>query len=164
MKNSDQFEFIFYAILKAGCVVVPVNFRLTAREVSYILDDSDSVMVFADEELTEVTTKATEGNNRLRLQVIVGTNKQAGQILLSEFRSSNVQNPTLGVFESDDAEILYTSGTTGLPKGVVLDHHRILHVGIGTIMMFKMGHDDNLLHIAPLFHSAQFASGKVLKY
>jgi acyl-CoA synthetase (AMP-forming)/AMP-acid ligase II len=155
MKNSDQFAFVYYGILKAGGVAVPINFRLTPHEVNYILQDSDSIIVFTDEDLASTVQKASEGNPKIRLQIITGSNKLDNQILLSEFQSSSQTNPIIGVLESDDAEILYTSGTTGLPKGVVLDHHRILHVGFCTIMTMKMGHEDNLLHIAPLFHSAQ---------
>lgn len=155
MKNSDQFVFIYYGILKAGGVAVPINFRLTAHEVNYILDDSDSVIVFADEDLAEIVAQAAEGNDKLKLQVIAGSVKKDHQITLAEFRSSNVENPEIGVVEEDDAEILYTSGTTGLPKGVVLDHHRVLHVGLMMTVLMKMGTEDNLLHIAPLFHSAQ---------
>ncbi|RFU68385.1 class I adenylate-forming enzyme family protein [Bacillus sp. V59.32b] len=155
MKNSNQFPYVYYGILKAGGVAVPINFRLTAHEVSYILNDSDTTIVFADDDLSETIYKASEGNEKLRLQIMIGSDKKDHQLLLSEFRSSISENPDIGVSESDDAEILYTSGTTGLPKGVVLDHHRILHVAIGTIMTMKMGHEDQLLHIAPLFHSAQ---------
>lgn len=155
MKNSDQFAFVYYGILKTGAVAVPINFRLTAHEASYILEDSDSVIVFADEELAEIVAKAAEGNVKLRSQIINGSKILPGQISLSEFRSTHIENPTIYIDESEDAEILYTSGTTGLPKGVVLDHHRILHVVLGTSIMMKIGSEDNLLHIAPLFHSAQ---------
>jgi acyl-CoA synthetase (AMP-forming)/AMP-acid ligase II len=155
MKNSDQFAFAYFGILKAGAVAVPINFRLTAYEISYILNDSDCMIVFADEDLAGTLAKAAEANNKLKLQVIAGAKKQENQMLLSEFRSSTEANPAVGVLESDDAEILYTSGTTGFPKGVVLDHHRVLHVGIGMMIMFKMGPEDQLLHIAPLFHCAQ---------
>lgn len=155
MKNSDQFIFVYYAILKVGAVAVPINFRLTAHEVSYILDDSDSVIVFADADIADTVTTAAQGNEKIQLQIISGTTKHEHQHYLSEFRSSKVKDPNVEVLESDDAEILYTSGTTGLPKGVVLDHHRILHISLQMIMIMKIGPEDRLLHIAPLFHSAQ---------
>lgn len=155
MKNSDTFIFVYYGILKAGAVAVPINFRLTAYEVRYILDNSDSKMVFADEDLAELVAKAAEGNEKLQYQIIEGHSKLDNQQFLSEFRSTVTTNPGVDVLESDDAEILYTSGTTGLPKGVVLDHHRVIHVALGMIMTMKIGPEDNLLHVAPLFHSAQ---------
>lgn len=155
MKNSDQFAFVYYAILKAGGVAVPVNFRLTAKEASHIINNSDSIIVFADEDLGQTVRKASEGNEKVQLQIVLGSNKSENQMLLSEFISTRRENPNVEVLEEDDAEILYTSGTTGLPKGVVLDHHRVLHVALGTIIMFKMGTEDNLLHLAPLFHCAQ---------
>lgn len=155
MKNSDTFIFVYYGILKAGGVAVPINFRLTAHEVKYILDNSDSRIVFADEDLAETVNKAAEGNEKLELQVIAGNVKLENQRLLSEFSSSQTANPNLEILESDDAEILYTSGTTGLPKGVVLDHHRVLHVGLMMALVMKIESKDRILHVAPLFHSAQ---------
>ena len=155
MKNSAQFAFVYYAILKAGAVAVPVNFRLTAKEASFIINHSDSTIVFADGELKETVAKAVDGNPNVRLQIVTGINKVGNQKLLVEFLSSNINNPNVEVLESDDAEIMYTSGTTGKPKGVVLDHHRVLHVALGTTIMFKMGTEDKLIHLAPLFHCAQ---------
>src|SRR5699024_3685394 len=66
-----------------------------------------------------------------------------------------VDNPAIEVKESDDCQILYTSGTTGNPKGALFDHHRILHVGITISITMQINPDDRLLHVAPLFHSAQ---------
>jgi fatty-acyl-CoA synthase/feruloyl-CoA synthase len=60
-----------------------------------------------------------------------------------------------GVEESDDAEILYTSGTTGRPKGVLLDHHRVLWVGVGLSPAVGLREGDRMLHVAPFYHSAE---------
>ncbi|MFS8631565.1 MAG: AMP-binding protein, partial [Bacillales bacterium] len=62
MKNSDLFVMAFYAIMKAGAVAVPINFRLTEREVEYILKDSDSVALFFDVDYADIIQKATENN------------------------------------------------------------------------------------------------------
>ncbi len=72
------------------------------------------MIVFADEDLAETVQRAAEGNSKLQLQVVSGSTKKDNQILLSEFQSSLIENPEVSVLESDDAEILYTSGTTRL--------------------------------------------------
>lgn len=155
MKNSDKFMIVFYAIMKAGAVAVPVNFRLTREEVRYILDDSDASVVFFDEEYAPMINQATEGNPKILFQVSSGHNTEKEQMSMQEIMTENDSEPPVIIDEWDDAEILYTSGTTGLPKGALFDHHRILHVAFSTSIMMKIGPEDNLLHVAPLFHSAQ---------
>ncbi|WP_301110010.1 class I adenylate-forming enzyme family protein [Sporosarcina sp.] len=155
MKNSDKFVIVYYAILKAGAIAVPVNFRLTVNEVSYILDNSDASVVLCDEEYASLINEATLQNKKLHLKVTAGVQALSGQITYRELLHENRGNPDVSVDESDDAEILYTSGTTGYPKGALFDHHRVLHVAFNTSMILKISSDDVLLHAAPLFHSAQ---------
>lgn len=154
MKNSDLFVMTFYAILKAGAVAVPVNFRLTEREVAYILDDSDSVAVFFDVDYAEMIENISKENKQLNL-FVAKKEVFAGQKTFDAMMSSNKDEPNVIVTERDDAEILYTSGTTGNPKGALFDHLRIMTVGFNVGITFKISPEDNLLHLAPLFHSAQ---------
>ncbi|GGE20298.1 acyl-CoA synthetase [Marinithermofilum abyssi] len=155
MKNSDLYMVVFYAIMKVGAVAVPVNFRLTSKEVGYILDNSDTSVVFFDDEYAEIIKNATDGNDTILSSISVGSQALTGHKNIDEVMTNNESEPAVDVKESDDAEILYTSGTTGLPKGAVFDHHRVLHVALNVSIVLKMNPEDTLLHIAPLFHSAQ---------
>lgn len=155
LKNSDQFMVVFYAIMKVGAVAVPINFRLTALEVNYILHDSDAIMVFFDEEFSSLIKQATDHMDRTIVQVSVGEKKEDGQKSLTEIMTENEENPSITVSEEDDCEILYTSGTTGKPKGALFDHHRVIHAGINLMAIMSVTSEDTLLHLAPLFHSAE---------
>jgi len=154
MKNSDLFVMAFYAIMKAGAVAVPINFRLTKREVAYILDDSDACAIFFDAEYDTIIQDIAHDNDKVNL-FISEEKSFPNSVNFSEIKSANAKEPDVEVSERDDAEILYTSGTTGNPKGALFDHLRILEVGITASIIFKLGPEENLLHVAPLFHSAQ---------
>ncbi|WP_221566557.1 class I adenylate-forming enzyme family protein [Alkalihalobacillus sp. TS-13] len=155
MKNSDQFVMVFYALMKAGAVAVPINFRLTASEVEYLLNDSDAKMVVFDEEFAEVMHRACKETPMVELKICAGKKAFADQLLLDSILSSDDCNPDVEVLESDDCEILYTSGTTGRPKGALFDHHRVFHVGINLTAMMGLTVEDRVIHIAPLYHCAQ---------
>ncbi|WP_409254081.1 acyl-CoA synthetase [Bacillus sp. SCS-153A] len=154
MKNSDQFVLSFFAGAKIGAVVVPVNFRLTATEVQYILDQSQSTAVICDGEFEEVVTSAREGTGVLHV-ITSGTPKTVGHHTFDRVKSDNTSNPAIQVDDNDDLEILYTSGTTGRPKGALFDHKRIFNVGLTMMISMGINEEERFLHVAPLFHSAQ---------
>ncbi|MCU6598983.1 long-chain-fatty-acid--CoA ligase [Peribacillus frigoritolerans] len=155
MKNSDMYMIAFLAIMKVGGVAVPVNYRLTPREVAYILDDSDSKIVFFDDEYSEIIHQAGQVNSKIATFVSVGNRTEPGQKRLEEIITNIESDPSVYINESDDAEILYTSGTTGNPKGVLIDHHRLIHVAYGAGNNLRLNPQDNLIHLAPLIHAAQ---------
>jgi feruloyl-CoA synthase len=147
MKNSDLYMVVFYAIMKVGAVAVPINFRLTSKETGYILDNSDSSVVFFDDEYAEIIKNATDGNDKIISSISVGSQALTGQKIIDEVMTNDESEPTVDVKESDDAEILFTSGTTGLPKGAVFDHLQVLQVALNTSIMLKMNPQYTLLHI-----------------
>ncbi|MCA1063983.1 long-chain fatty acid--CoA ligase [Rossellomorea aquimaris] len=154
MKNSDQFVLAFFAGAKIGAVIVPINFRLTSSEVHYILEQSESSVVFCDGEFEETITTAREGTNVLHV-ITTGTPRVVGHHSFEKVVGVETREPSVLVSEDDDLEILYTSGTTGKPKGALFDHKRIFNVGLTMMISMGINEEERFLHIAPLFHSAQ---------
>ncbi|PGY15860.1 long-chain-fatty-acid--CoA ligase [Bacillus sp. AFS031507] len=154
MKNSDHFVFTFFAAAKIGAVAVPVNFRLTASEVHYILDQSDTSLVVCDKEFEQIIATAKQGTET-RLVITVGDPETTGYHSYERILSNNLNEPDVEVSEQDDLEILYTSGTTGRPKGALFDHSQIFKVGIAVVINMGIRQHERILHLAPLFHSAQ---------
>lgn len=154
MKNSDHFVFTFFAIAKIGAVAVPVNFRLTSLEVQYILQQADVALVVCDSEF-EATVKAAAVGSNVQLVITVGEPQEKDYHSYKSVLSNNNHEPEVAVSEQDDLEILYTSGTTGRPKGALFDHNRIFKVGVAVMINMGMRQHERILHVAPLFHSAQ---------
>ncbi|MDN3017430.1 long-chain fatty acid--CoA ligase [Paenibacillus sp. BSR1-1] len=154
MKNSDHFVFTFFAAAKIGAVAVPVNFRLTASEVQYILGQSDTSFVVCDKEFEKTISEAKQGT-AVRSVIVVGEPETEGFYSFEKVLSENLNEPEIEIFEKDDVEILYTSGTTGRPKGALFDHSQIFKVGISVTINMGLRQHERILHLAPLFHSAQ---------
>lgn len=154
MKNSDHFVITFFAAAKIGAVAVPVNFRLQASEVQYILEQSDASYVVCDKEFEELIDKAKKGTV-VRLVITIGEPEIEAYRSYESVLSGNKNEPAIEVSEQDNLEILYTSGTTGRPKGALFDHRQIFNVGISVIINMGIRQHERILHLAPLFHSAQ---------
>jgi long-chain acyl-CoA synthetase len=155
LKNTDFFPVCYYAAAKIGAVLVPMNFRLVAREISYILDQSDSVMVFCDEEFDDLIKDAKQGADTVRHVVSVPNATVPGHLSFQDAMSENDNEPGIEVNEKDDLHILYTSGTTGQPKGALFDHGQVIMVAVSMMGTMGINSMDRFLHVAPLFHAAQ---------
>ncbi|AQU80487.1 long-chain fatty acid--CoA ligase [Planococcus faecalis] len=155
MKNSDYFAISYYAVAKTGAVIVPMNFRLVAREANYILDQSDSVFVICDQEYEKMIHDASSTIPAVRQVIIVETAENKGSLSLQDVLSKNSAEPAVEINNTDDLHILYTSGTTGNPKGAVFDHERVLNVTVGCIGLLGYNTRERFIHVAPLFHAAQ---------
>ncbi|MEZ0070540.1 long-chain acyl-CoA synthetase [Streptacidiphilus sp. MAP12-20] len=146
LPNVPQFAAAYYGILRAGAVVVPMNVLLKAREVAFYLGDSRAGLVlawhgFAEDALAGAATAGAEC-----LLVTPG-----------EFESLLADTPAqAGVAErdtSDTAVILYTSGTTGTPKGAELTHANLIRNAEICIDLFSLTGGDTVLGALPLFHA-----------
>lgn len=150
--NSADFVIAYYAILKLGAVVVPINIRLAPPELSYQLEDSGARVILFDPELALVVDASLK-SHPIEGMALAACEPWADVETLAQKQS---EDPLpIVVQENDDAQILYTSGTTGQPKGVLMDHHRVIWTGLNVVSGVGLREGERLLHVAPLYHSAE---------
>ena len=148
--NCTQFVEIHYAVAKAGAVGVPLNFRLTGRELLYQLNHSDSTILFCGTEFVETVSTIA---NETKVKYFVSLKGHAGfRDYEEELQKGRPQEPAVDLNLYDDCVIIYTSGTTGAPKGAVLTHRNCLFNAMNNVMGFGYRHSDIMQVVPPLFH------------
>ena len=146
--NSDRFVVTFYAALRCGAIVVPVNPASAPPEIAYLLEDSGAAVFAFDPAAVAAVTTALEAR---RPPMAVALGVAEGFADLTELAmAAPDEEVTDAVSETDDALILYTSGTTGRPKGALFDHHRVMWAGFIFVASCGMRVGDRFLHVAPL--------------
>ncbi|WP_155388143.1 long-chain-fatty-acid--CoA ligase [Catellatospora paridis] len=146
LPNVPQFAAAYYGILRAGAVVVPMNVLLKSREVAYYLSDSQAKLVLAWHGFAQ---DAVAGAAAAGTDCVLVTPGEFEALL-------GATTPQEGIVEreaSDTAVILYTSGTTGTPKGAELTHANLTRNAQVAIDLISMTPGDVVLGALPLFHS-----------
>lgn len=153
--NIPHFSIVYFGVLKAGGIVVPLNIMLKSREVAYHLADSQASIYFAFEGTPElpIGRSAAEGFDQvLSCHTLYPLSEDddalpwAGQPVTFDAARAEAE---------DTAVILYTSGTTGQPKGAELRHSNLLLNALACVDIFKMdaSRPDTCLSVLPLYHS-----------
>ncbi|MEE9500782.1 MAG: AMP-binding protein, partial [Candidatus Aminicenantaceae bacterium] len=181
-KNCHRFLETYFAAVKIGAVLVPMNYRLSADDYAYILDNSQTKLLIAQPELIlpssqdkdtpafldkQDTLPPLENQEKLsQLEHIVFTDKYDDPELTIKFDeryltyesllektslSEGIETP---IDDSDIAQIYYTSGTTGKPKGVILTHKNNGVHAENTKKELGLNKEDRWLHVSPMFHLA----------
>ncbi|MFD9409902.1 fatty acyl-CoA synthetase [Streptomyces sp. NPDC059989] len=137
--NSDAYLIAFLACARAGLVHVPVNQNLTGEDLEYILRNSGSSLVLADPELAG---RVPAGYEVRPLRDLADPEAE--------------QTPYEGAGDPDTVvQLLYTSGTTALPKGAMMTHKALVHEYESAIEALDLAAEDRPVHSLPLYHSAQ---------
>ena len=156
LQNTPEFVRAFLATSKAGGIAVPVNTRLAPAEIAWILADSAPKLVFISSETRELYERAAvEANDVLR--VVVGP-ARAGEHTIGALIASGVPGPLEVPPDFDDSMIVYTSGTTGKPKGAILTQaNSIIPNGYLNQLQLGVSARDRQLVTTPLAHRTGFA-------
>ncbi|KUN81205.1 long-chain-fatty-acid--CoA ligase [Streptomyces griseoruber] len=146
LPNVPEFVVLYYGVLRAGAVVVPMNPLLKARETAYHLTDSGASLLF---EWHQAPGEGAQGAAAAGVRRLAVEPAAFAELLTGH-------EPLAGVADTDDADVavlLYTSGTTGRPKGAALTHGGLRHnTEVNTVQVQRMTPDDVVVGCLPLFH------------
>ena len=149
--NSDAYLLAFLGCARAGLVHVPINYALTGPELRYLLQNSGARVALVDTALRD-GVEAVRGDTALeQVLVLHGTD----DAVLESWRSGPVPDLAVERADTELVQLLYTSGTTSLPKGAMMTHRALVHEYVSSIVGLDLREDDAPLHSMPLYHSAQ---------
>ena len=161
-EGRPEYGLAFLAILETGAVVVPLDVQLKAQEVGEILATSEATHCVASARQLGVIRQVRQA--RLPELRLVGLDAEDGMPFWGDahrhFPAEGLRAPR--VDSGDLAVLLFTSGTTGQAKGVMLSHSNLLHNVEGVAQTFRFGPGDRLLSVLPLHHTFEFTGGFLL--
>ncbi|MEM9256231.1 MAG: long-chain fatty acid--CoA ligase [Pseudomonadota bacterium] len=149
--NHPAFLETMFAAQALGAVFVPLNFRLTADELTFIINDAGVHTLFVDDGLRPVLEPA-RADLCCRHYFSSESEAEGWRHMLTERAAAQAISGAVSVDTHDVAVIMYTSGTTGLPKGAMLTHGNVFWNNVNAMLAFGGYRDDVVLTAAPLFH------------
>lgn len=154
MMNCLEWLPIYFGILKAGAVAVPMNFRYTGDEIAYCLDLADvKVLVFGDEFIDRLQPIAG-GLDKVRFMFHIGRASAPFAEKYETFvKYCSTQPPMVELFPDDDAAIYFSSGTTGFPKAILHSHAALESACLVEQKHHRQTREDVFLCIPPLYHT-----------
>ena len=153
--NRVEWMEIYVALARVGLVAVPINFRLTAPEIAYIVQHSEARAMIVQDELMDRVDTIRDGlniaaNNYIGLGDASVSNWIDYENLIT---TASAQEPSVQVLPSDTSALMYTSGTTGRPKGVIRSHEGSTLIALATALEMRFTRDDVGLMVMPMCHA-----------
>ena len=153
-QNCLPFVDLLFGLGKIGAIFAPLNWRLTARELVYIVNDLQPKVLICGPEYTSVLDEMRSTisvDSLISLEGAELSGAEPYESLLEQTSGSEPERPSL---DADDGYcILYTSGTTGKPKGAILPHRQVLWNAINTVISWGLSENDISPILTPMFHS-----------
>ncbi|MFJ8065272.1 long-chain-fatty-acid--CoA ligase [Psychrobacillus sp. NPDC096426] len=158
LPNTHYMLESFYGICQLGAVQVPLNYRLNAEDLEYIIKHSDSKMLIVDEEYSHLIEGIRQSLSLEKIIVVAveGQTNLLEGIYYEEFINQDFEDASLPKVDIDENQLLtlnYTSGTTSKPKGVMLTHRSNYLNAANFLYHLSVTHDDVYLHTLPMFHA-----------
>ena len=154
MMNSIEWLPIYFGVLKAGAIVVPLNYRYTSEEIKYCLEKADCSMLVFGPEFIGRMEEICDRLPKIRHMFYVGEDCPVFADSYDRMITyCSTHAPKLTINEDDDAAIYFSSGTTGFPKAILHAHRSLIHSARTEQNHHKQTHEDVFLCIPPLYHT-----------
>ncbi len=161
LENCPEFIELYLACSRLGAIFVPINFRLAAPEVDYLIRHSrPRLFVFSKRFKNTFQSLDSESYRPPLLAAVVGDAKPSNRVFNYDLDTQSFEGkapfitPSLGPADPEEPHvIMYTSGTTGRPKGAVLSHRKTFFNCLNAEIFFQLSFQDRMLVMLPLFHS-----------
>jgi fatty-acyl-CoA synthase len=147
-KNNEEFITVFFAAAKIGVITIPINWRLTVNEMEFILQDSAASLLIYDDHFSNIIELLKE---RTSLKNYLSTDKMDYYMA-----SLSTEEPVMVSGGDEIILLMYTSGTTGKPKGAMISHRNLYFASVGLISTVDWWYQDRFLAVAPFFHIGGF--------
>lgn len=164
-KNSIEYLILYYAAAKAGVVPVPLNFRLSPPEWVYIINDSGAKLIITSAAYVDSIAAIKSELTTVTQYVSIDAEEKEGWV---NYRNWVVRQPAtppkIAIDDTGDVYQMYTSGTTGHPKGAVLSNHAVTSNLMQIAAFLECGRGERFLIVAPLYHAAAVVGSLVCTY
>jgi fatty-acyl-CoA synthase len=157
--NSIELVEVFFALARLGCITVPLNYRLTGTELSFILEDANPAGLIVGKGFNFLVDELKPRLGKMDFIITIGKEPQGGD---QSHRNQSDHEPETDVKPEDESFIIYTSGTTGRPRGVVLTHANNFFNTLNYSDAYQMEKGDVELALTPMFHSSTL--GRIVTY
>lgn len=151
VKDSVEFLVLLFGSLEVGLVVTPVSYRAPSDRVSYVLDHSEADGIAVDETCADAISGLAP-ESLPDVQIAVGDVDLPDGIAYGSLTDGASSRPETDVTESDPALLMYTSGTTGSPKGVLHSHRNVVESNLMSIPYNRLRPSDVSVALGPLYH------------
>ncbi|WP_075981484.1 long-chain-fatty-acid--CoA ligase [Bacillus massilinigeriensis] len=152
--NSVEMLEGFYGVFQLGAIMVPLNIRLKPDDYLFILNHSESKVLFVDQELYPLIVPIKDKLKTVTEVIIHYKDETTDEIGYDEWLKNQIDQPfdREELDENDVCSLLYTSGTTGNPKGVMLTHRNNYLHALSSMHHLRVNDQDVLVHVLPMFH------------